>query len=79
VRAVGVVVVDPASEHDPSLGERVELLAVEELAASASVERLDEAVLPGRAGAGGLNLGCYLYYFDIKDGIVFLCALSLVL
>jgi hypothetical protein len=32
-----------------------------------------------RTGAGGLNLGCYLYYFDIKDGIVFLCALSLVL
>ena len=28
MRAVGVVVVDPAGEHDPSLGERVELLAV---------------------------------------------------
>ena len=46
---VGVVVVDPAGEHDPSLGERVELLAVEEFAAGAGVERLDEAVLPGRA------------------------------
>ena len=32
-----------------------------------------------RTGAGDLNLGCYLYYFDIKDSIVFLCALSLVL
>ncbi len=50
MRPVGVVVVDPFGEHDPGLGERVELLAVEELAAGAGVERLDEAVLPGRAG-----------------------------
>ena len=49
VRAVGVVVVDPAGEHDPGLGERIELLPVEELASCAGVERLDEAVLPGRA------------------------------
>jgi len=57
VGTVGVVVVDPAGEHDPGLGERVELLAVEELAASASVERLDEAVLPRRARVDvqGLN------------------------
>lgn len=46
---VGVVVVDPAGEVDAGLGERLELHAVEELAASAGVERLDEAVLPGRA------------------------------
>lgn len=50
MRPVGVVVVDPFGEHDPGLGERVELLAVEELASCAGVERLDEAVLPGRAG-----------------------------
>ena len=50
VGTVGVVVVDPAGEHDPGLGECVELLAVEELAASAGVERFDEAVLPRRAG-----------------------------
>ena len=54
---VGVVVVDPAGEHDPGLGERVELLAVEELASCAGVERFDEAVLPGRAGVA-LPLYC---------------------
>ena len=44
VRAVGVIVVDPAGEHDPGLGERVELLAVEELASCAGVERLDDGL-----------------------------------
>jgi len=48
VRAVGIVVVDRASEHDPGLGERLELLTVEELAAGGGVEGLDESVLPGR-------------------------------
>jgi hypothetical protein len=51
MRPVGVVVVDPAGEHDPGLGERVELLAVEELAAGAGVKRLGEAVLPGEPGS----------------------------
>ena len=50
MRPVGVVVVDPAGEHDPGLGERVELLAVKELLTEGGVERFDEAVLPGRAG-----------------------------
>ena len=54
--SVGVVVVDPAGDDDAGLGERVELLAVEELAAGASVGRFDEAVLPGRAWVDGEGL-----------------------
>jgi len=61
VGSVGVVVVDPAGDDDAGLGELVELLAVEELAAGASVGRFDEAVLPGRARIDGVSLdavGC---------------------
>jgi len=61
VGSVGVVVVDPAGEDDAGLGERVELLAVEELAAGASVERLVDPVLPGAARVDGVSLdavGC---------------------
>ena len=50
VGTVGVVVVDPAGEHDPGLGERVELLAIKELFAEGGVEALDEAVFLGFAG-----------------------------
>ena len=56
MRAVGVVVVDSTSEHDPGLGERVELLAVEQLASCAGFERLDDPVLPGAAGGDGDGL-----------------------
>lgn len=49
VGSVGVVVLDPIGDDDPGFGERVELLAVKELLAEGGVERLDEAVLPGRA------------------------------
>ena len=48
MRAVGFAVVDPAGEHDPGLGEAVELHGVGELASSPGVERLGEAVLPRR-------------------------------
>lgn len=50
MRPVAFVVVDTGDEHDSGIGERVELLAIEALAAGAGVERLDEAVLLGRAG-----------------------------
>ena len=56
MRAVGVVVVDSTSEHDPGLGERVELLAVEQLASCAGFERLDDPVLSGAAGGDGDGL-----------------------
>ena len=57
VRAVGVIVLDPVGDDDPSLGERVELLAIKELFAEGGVEALDEAVLPRRARVDvqGLN------------------------
>lgn len=45
-RAVDVVLVNPDGEHDPDLGERGVLLAVQELAPCEGVERLDEADLP---------------------------------
>ena len=53
MRPVGVVVVDPFGEHDPGLGERVELLAVESLVPEAAVKGFDVAVLPGRARVDG--------------------------
>jgi hypothetical protein len=52
VETTVVIVVDPASGFAPGLGERVELLALDELAASANVELLDEAVLPRSAWVG---------------------------
>jgi hypothetical protein len=45
-----VVDADPVGDDDPGLGERVELLAVEELAAGAAVKGLNVTVLPRRAG-----------------------------
>jgi len=60
VGSVGVVVLDPIGDDDPGFGERVELLAVKELLAEGGVERLDEAVLPGRAriDVEGLDVAC---------------------
>ncbi len=66
--SVGVVVVDPAGEDDPGLGERVELLAVEELAAGASVERLVDPVLPGAARVDGDGLDALLGH-EALDGL----------
>lgn len=52
-----VVVAPPALDDDPGLGEGVEDLAVQEFVPQASVEALDEAVLPRAAGrdVGGVR------------------------
>ena len=68
VGTVGVVVVDPTGEHDPGLGERVELLAVEELVSCAGVERFDKAVLPRRAWVDVMKLRSSLELF-LRPGL----------
>jgi hypothetical protein len=45
VRAQGVVLVEPAGDHDPGLEQALELLAVQELVAHHAVEALDVRVL----------------------------------
>jgi hypothetical protein len=47
VGSLVIVFVSPVAEEHLRLEETVELLAVQELVAQTSVERLDPAVLPG--------------------------------
>lgn len=55
MRAHAVVVSSPTFDHDLRLPERVEDLAVQKFIYQASVEALDVAVLPRRAGS---DVGC---------------------
>src|SRR5690606_30788954 len=50
VRAPGVVVLTPALNDDPGLGEAVEQLAIQKLVAEPGVEALAIAVLPRASG-----------------------------
>src|SRR5215203_5875158 len=50
VGAVGVVLDAPGLDDDLRLEERAELFDVQQLVAAATVEALDEGVLPRRAG-----------------------------
>ena len=50
VRALCIVVLAPALDDDPRLGEAVEHLPVQQLVAELGVEALAVAVLPGAAG-----------------------------